>query len=142
VAIGGGGLIAGVAVAARARRPDLCVVGVEPQGAASMHAALAAGRVVELDAVRTIAGTLAPRAVGENTLAMARALVDEIVLVSDDELRAAMRRLWSELRLLVEPAGAAALAALWSGRSRHLADRRRVGVLVCGANLDVDAVLG
>jgi len=142
VAIGGGGLIAGVAVAARARRPDLCVVGVEPQGAASMHAALAAGRVVELDAVRTIAGTLAPRAVGENTLAMARALVDEIVLVSDDELRAAMRRLWSELRLLVEPAGAAALAALWSGRSRRLADRRRVGVLLCGANLDVDAVLG
>ena len=106
-----------------------------------MRAALEAGRVVELATVSTIAGTLAPRAVGPLTLAFARSLVDEIVLVSDDEMRAAMRLLWRELRLLVEPAGAAALAALASGRARAAATTRRAGVLLCGANLDVDAVL-
>lgn len=142
VAIGGGGLIGGVALVARALAPGLRIVGVEPEGAPSMKAALAADAVVELPSVTTIAGTLAPRAVGPTTLALARALVDEIVLVSDDELRAAMRLLWRELRQLVEPAGAAAMAALVSGRSPALAQARRVGVLLCGANLDVDSVLG
>lgn len=142
IAIGGGGLIAGVAAAGRALSPELRVVGVEPTGAPSMQVAVAAGHVVELPGVSTIAGTLAPRAVGPLTLSFARALVGEIVLVSDDEMRAAMRLLWRELRQLVEPAGAAALAALTSGRAASLAGARRVGVLLCGANLDVDAVLG
>jgi threonine dehydratase len=137
VAIGGGGLISGVALAMRALRPhvDVRVIGVEPSGATSMRDSLAAGRVVALDAVHTIAGTLAPRAVGPNTLSLVRAHVSEIVLVEDDELRAAMRRLWSELRILVEPAGAAAVAALLSGRIA-LDGASSVAVLVCGANLD------
>jgi threonine dehydratase len=135
VAVGGGGLIAGVASALHARSPSLRVIGVEPEGAPSMKRSLEAGRVVELDEVRTIAGTLAPRAIGPNTLSVAAAEVAEVVLVSDDELRAAMRRLWEDLRILVEPAGAAAVAALLSGRAPTLG-ARRVGVLVCGANLD------
>jgi threonine dehydratase len=141
VAIGGGGLIGGVGVAMKALSPGLRLVGVEPHGAASMAAALEAGRVVPLAEVKTIAGTLAPRAVGPTTLAMARELVDEVVGVSDDEMRAAMRLLWDELRVLVEPAGAAALAALVAGRGRT-GDGGRIGVLVCGANLDVSGVLG
>jgi threonine dehydratase len=133
VAVGGGGLIAGVATALKALCPRARVVGVEPRGAASMQASLAAGRVVALDEVRTIAGTLAPRAVGPCTLAHVAARVDELVLVDDDELRAAMVLLWSELRLLVEPAGAAAVAALAGG---HVAAGARTVLLVCGANLD------
>ncbi|MSP60613.1 MAG: threonine/serine dehydratase [Myxococcales bacterium] len=141
VAVGGGGLIAGAGLAAKALRPSLRLVAVEPIGAPSLSVSLDAGRVVELAEVRTIAGTLAPRAIGPTTLAFAQALVDEVVLVSDDEMRAAMRLLWDELRLLVEPAGAAALAALVSGRVK-LAAAQHVGVLVCGANLDVEAILG
>ena len=137
VAIGGGGLIAGVALTLRALRPSLRVIGVEPTGATSMKDSVAAGRVITLDSVKTIAGTLAPRAVGESTLALVREHVSDIVLVDDDELRAAMRRLWSELRILVEPAGAAALAALDSGRL-DLAGAKSIAVLVCGANLDAE----
>jgi threonine dehydratase len=135
VAIGGGGLIAGVAAALHARAPGVRVVGVEPEGAASMTVSLRAGRVTPLAEVRTIAGTLAPRSVGPNTLAIVTREAIPVVLVSDDELRAAMRRLWDDLRILVEPAGAAAVAALLSGRA-PLGDARHVAVLVCGANLD------
>jgi threonine dehydratase len=134
VAIGGGGLIGGVALAIKSTLASVRVIGVEPTGATSMKESLAAGRVVTLDRVDTIAGTLAPRAIGPNTLALARRYVDDIVLVSDDELRAAMRRLWREARVLVEPAGAAAVAAVSSGRIATAG--QRVAVLVCGANFD------
>jgi threonine dehydratase len=135
VAIGGGGLIAGVALALHARAPAIRILGVEPEGAASMTASLRAGHVTPLAEVRTIAGTLAPRSVGPNTLEIAQREAVSVILVSDDELRAAMRRLWDDLRILVEPAGAAAVAALLSGRA-PLGDARHVAVLVCGANLD------
>jgi threonine dehydratase len=137
VAIGGGGLVCGVGAALHGARPGVRVIGVEPTGATSMRDSLAAGRVITLDSVKTIAGTLAPRAIGPNTLQLAQAHVSEMVLVSDDEMRAAMRRLWSELRILVEPAGAAAFAALESGRAQ-LDGARSIVVLVCGANLDAD----
>jgi threonine dehydratase len=135
VAIGGGGLIAGVASALVHLAPRTRVVGVEPEGAPSMLESVLAGRVVELPEVRTIAGTLAPRAVGPTTLALTRALVGSIALVSDDAMLAAMKRLWDDLRLLVEPAGAAAVAALLGGHV-SLAGVSSVGVLVCGANVD------
>ncbi len=135
VAIGGGGLICGVASAYAALSPRTRIVGVEPEGAPSMLESIRAGRVVELPSVSTIAGTLAPRAVGPNTLSMASRLVSEIVLVSDDEMRSAMARLWDDLRILVEPAGAAAVAALLAGKL-PLSDARSVGLLVCGANVD------
>jgi threonine dehydratase len=134
IAIGGGGLIGGVALALKSLVPSVRVVGVEPTGATAMKDSLAAGRLVALERVDTIAGTLAPRAVGPNTLALAARYVDDVVLVSDDELRAAMRRLWADARLLVEPAGAAAVAAIAGG---HVATAgKRVAVLVCGANWD------
>jgi threonine dehydratase len=135
VAVGGGGLIAGTALALRALKPGVRVIGVEPTGATSMKDSLAAGRVVALESVRTIAGTLAPRAVGPRTLALCAAHVEEVVLVEDEELRQAMRLLWSELRILVEPAGAAAVAALVSGRV-PVGAARSIAVLICGANLD------
>jgi threonine dehydratase len=134
IAIGGGGLIGGVALALKSLAPSVRVVGVEPTGATAMKDSLAAGRLVALERVDTIAGTLAPRAVGPNTLALAARYVDEVVLVSDDELRAAMRRLWADARLLVEPAGAAAVAAVAGGQVATAG--KRVAVLVCGANLD------
>jgi threonine dehydratase len=134
VAIGGGGLIGGIAMVLKSLAPSIRVVGVEPTGATAMKDSLAAGKLVSLERVDTIAGTLAPRAVGPHTLALAAKFVDEVVLVSDDELKAAMRTLWSELRVLVEPAGAAAVAAV---STRRVDTReKRVAVLVCGANLD------
>ncbi len=134
VGIGGGGLIGGIALAVKSLLPAVRVVGVEPTGATAMKDSMAAGRLVSLAKVETIAGTLAPRNVGPHTLALARRFVDEVVLVGDDELKAAMKTLWSELRVLVEPAGAAAVAAVAGG---HVDARgKRVAVLVCGANLD------
>jgi threonine dehydratase len=132
VAIGGGGLAAGVSVMMHAARPDVPVVGVEPVGAPSMQASLRGDGVVTLDKVETIAGTLAPRAVGPLTRAICAEHLHEIVLVSDEEMRAAVRLLWDELRVLVEPAGAAAIAALRSGRVGVHA--LRPAVILCGAN--------
>ena len=132
VAIGGGGLAAGTALAVAAHRPNLQIVGVEPTGAASMKASLDAGRVVGLDEVKTIAGTLAPRRVSELTYEICAAHVRELVLVTDDELRAAMRLLWDDLRVVVEPAGAAAVAALVSGRMRT--SLQAPAIILCGAN--------
>ncbi|MCL6522119.1 MAG: threonine/serine dehydratase [Firmicutes bacterium] len=139
VAVGGGGLISGVARAVKALRPDAEVVGVEPEGAASMSHALRLGRPEALPAVRTIAGTLAPRAVSASTLAAVARFVDRMVTVSDAELLEAMRLLWQEANLLVEPAGAAAQAGL----ERELREGRGPAaggafLLLCGANLDVD----
>jgi threonine dehydratase len=134
VAVGGGGLIGGIALALKSLSPAVRVIGVEPTGATAMKDSLAAGRLVALDQVETIAGTLAPRTVGPHTLALAARFVDEVVLVSDAELKSAMKLLWTDARVLVEPAGAAAVAAVVGGQI----DTRdqRVAVLVCGANLD------
>ncbi len=128
VAIGGGGLAAGVALAAGGR----AVVGVEPSGARSMQVSIEAGGVRALTEVKTIAGTLAPRSVGPLTHAICAASLAEIVVIEDDEMRAAMRLLWDELRIVVEPAGAATLAALVSGRMRTSLERP--ALVVCGAN--------
>jgi threonine dehydratase len=135
VAVGGGGLIGGIALVVKALSPSARVIGVEPTGATAMKSSLEAGRLVALDRVETIAGTLAPRSIGPRTLALAARHVDEMVLVSDDDMRAAMKYLWDELRVLVEPAGAAAVAAVKTGRVPPAG--KRVAVLVCGANLDV-----
>jgi threonine dehydratase len=139
IAIGGGGLISGMACYAKHARPGIRVVGVEPVGAPSMAVSLEAGRVVELPGVSTIAGTLAPRAVGPHTLSLVTRYVDELVTVTDAEMVAAMRLLWADWNLLVEPAGAAAVAAVQAGKLGAL-DGLRVGLLLCGANLDVSAV--
>jgi len=131
VAVGGGGLIGGIAAwyAGAAR-----VVAVEPEGAPTLHAAFAAGQPVDAPAGSVAADSLAPRQVGQIMFGIARRFVaPDVVLVSDDQIRAAQAALWSALRVVAEPGGAAAFAALLSGRYRPAAGER-VGVLVCGAN--------
>ena len=130
VAVGGGGLIAGIAAwYAGAVR----VVGVEPREAPTLTDALRAGRPVDAEAGGIAADSLAPRRVGELMFPIARAHVDRVVLVSDADIRCAQEALWSGLRLVAEPGGAAALAGLISG-SYVPARGERVGVIISGAN--------
>lgn len=135
VAVGGGGLIGGIAAYARLHHPQARVIGVEPRGAPSMQSSLQAGSVVTLPTVETIAHNLAPRAVSAGTLALAQANVDEVILVDDADIRAAMRWLWEEFTLVVEPSGAAALAALLTG-AIDVSGVETVAVVLCGGNVD------
>jgi len=133
VAVGGGGLIGGVAAWFRGR---VKVVAVEPDGAPTLRDAFAAGRPVDAPAGGIAADSLAPRRVGERVYPIARAHVaPEVVLVTDADIRRAQAALWSVLRVVAEPGGAAAFAALLSGRYRR-APGERVAVLLCGANTD------
>jgi threonine dehydratase len=135
VAIGGGGLIAGVATALKALRPGVRVIGIEPEGAPTHHASRAAGRLVTLDAITTVAGTLAPRRTEALNFALVSAHVDELVLVSDDAMRAAARWLWFECGLASELSGAAGVAALMAG-AVTVRPGSTVCALVCGAGTD------
>jgi threonine dehydratase len=139
VAIGGGGLIAGMAAAIKQHRPHVRIVGVEPIGAASMRYAVERGHVAPLPEVRTIADTLAPRAVADRTLDLTRRYVDEIVTVGDADMIAAMRWLWAECNQLVEPAGAAVIAALQAGVV-DVSQHARPVALICGGNAAVESV--
>ena len=130
VAVGGGGLIGGVAAWCSGR---IRVIAVEPEQSPTLHAALAAGKPVDAPAGGIAADSLAPRRVGELMFPIARAYVEKVVLVSDDAIRQAQAALWSSLRVVTEPGGAAAFAALLSGRYRPT-EGERVAVLVCGAN--------
>jgi threonine dehydratase len=135
VAIGGGGLISGVAVVAKALNPEIRIVGVEPIGAATLYSSVKAGRLVELDRIETAAGTLAARSTSQLNLDLVRDHVAEIVLVSDDEMRDGARWLWFELGIAAELSGAAAIAALLSGHY-HASAGERICVLVCGSGTD------
>jgi threonine dehydratase len=130
VAVGGGGLIGGIAAWYGGR---IRIVAVEPEESPTLHAALAAGRPVDAPAGGIAADSLAPRRVGELMFAIARESIAKTVLVSDDAIRQAQVALWSGLRVVAEPGGAAAFAALLSGRYRPAAGER-VAVLICGAN--------
>jgi threonine dehydratase len=135
VAIGGGGLIAGIATAAKALNPKIRVIGVEPVGAPTLHASLAAGRVVELPEITTIVPTMAARKTEAINFDIIRRHVAEVVLVSDEEMREAAKYLWFESGLAVDLSGAAAVAALLTGRVRAEAGHRTCA-LVCGAGAD------
>jgi threonine dehydratase len=135
VPIGGGGLCAGVASALKLLQPRCRVIGVEPEGADSMHRSFAAGEPRPIEAVRTIADSLGAPYALPISFELCRRNVDELVLVDDDALRAAMRTLQREAKLAVEPAGAAAAAALL-GPLLDRARGQRVGLVVCGANID------
>lgn len=135
VAIGGGGLIAGLATAIKAVRPNVRIVGIEPEGAPTHHASRAAGRMVTLDAITTVAGTLAPRRTEALNFELVSAHVDELVLVSDDAMREAARWLWFECGLSAELSGAAGIAALMSG-AVTVRPGSTVCALVCGAGTD------
>ncbi len=130
VAIGGGGLIGGVACWYEGR---IRIVGVEPETAPTMTQALAAGEPVDAEAGGIAADSLAPRRIGRLPFAIVRDRVERVVLVPDQAIRTAQQHLWEKLRIVSEPGGAAALAALTSGRYQP-APGERVGVLLCGAN--------
>jgi len=135
VPIGGGGLCAGVASAVKLSWPDCAVYGVEPTGADSMKRSLAAGEPRSIERVATIADSLGAPYAAPITFELCRRTVEDVVLVSDDELRAAMRLMLREVKLAVEPAGASAMAAL-VGPLREKLRGRRVGLIVCGSNID------
>lgn len=137
VPIGGGGLIAGIATAVRQARPGVRIFGVEPVGAPVMRRSLDERRPVHLDQVHTIADGLAAPMAGELPFRVVRSYVDDVILVSDDEIAAAMRDLLISAKLLAEGAGAAATAAVLSGRL-PLERGSRVVSIVSGGNVDVD----
>jgi len=130
VACGGGGLIGGIAGWLQGR---IRIVGVEPEKAPTLYRALEAGRPVDAEAGGIAADSLAPKRVGELMFPLAQRWVDRVALVSDEAIVEAQRALWSTLRVVAEPGGAAAFAALLSGAYRVSAGER-VGVVVCGAN--------
>jgi len=135
VAIGGGGLIAGVSLAAKALKPSIRVIGVEPVGAATLHDSVKAGRVIELAGCQTAATTLAARTTAPLNFDIVRANVDEVVLVSDDEMRAAARWLWFEQGIAAELGSSAACGALVAGRYLPRPGEH-VCAVVCGAGTD------
>lgn len=128
--VGGGGLLSGIAswYGNRVR-----LVGVEPEGAPTLTRALAAGRPVDAEVGSIAADSLAPRRVGARGFPILRDTVAQVALVSDEEMRAAQRALWDLLRVVAEPGGAAAFAALLSGKVRTRAGER-VGVVISGGN--------
>jgi threonine dehydratase len=135
VAAGGGGLTGGVACAVKQLSPGTEVLVVEPEGADTMHRSFAAGSPQSIDAVRTIADSLGAPRCEPYSFALNRQFADEVVLVSDSQIRDGMRLLFRAAKLVVEPAGAAALAALMFPLRARLAGRR-VGIVVCGGNID------
>ena len=117
VPIGGGGLLSGITLAIRMLRPDVRIVGVEPEGAPTMTRALEAGHPVTLESVNTFADGLTAPYTGELNLAIVRELVDDVVLVTDDEIATALRLVLDRTKLLIEGAAAAGVAALLTGKA-------------------------
>jgi threonine dehydratase len=130
VAVGGGGLIGGIAAWFRGR---VRIIAVEPERCPTLWRALAAGHPIDAEAEGIAADSLGPRRVGELMFPIAQAYIERSVLVSDDDIRAARLALWDKARLVTEPGGAAAFAALLSGKFTAAPDER-VAVLLCGAN--------
>ena len=137
VAAGGGGLTGGVACAVKQMSPSTAVYVVEPEGADSLNRSFKAGSPQAIESVRTIADSLGAPHCEPYSFALNRQFVDEIVLVDDDQIRDAMRLLFRVAKLAVEPAGAAALAALMYPLRQRL-EGRSVGLVVCGANIDAE----
>ncbi len=132
VAVGGGGLIGGIAAwfAGRIR-----IVAIEPEGAPTLHRAFEAGHPVDAPAEGIAADSLAPKRVGEMMFPIAEAFVERSILVTDDAIISAQKALWERVRIIAEPGGAAAFAALLSGRYTP-SSGERIAVLVCGSNTD------
>ena len=137
VPIGGGGLISGIAVAIKENSPGTRVIGVEPTGAAVMRQSLDAGHATRMTAMSTLADGLAAPMAGERNFAIVQKYVDDVVLVTDDEIADAMRALMQRCKLVTEPAGAASMAAILNRRFPMKA-RDRVVALVSGGNVDLE----
>jgi threonine dehydratase len=138
VPVGGGGLISGLAIALKSLRPTLRVIGVEADQAASAVLSRQAGRVTELGAIKTIADGIAVKRVGDLTFALIERYVDDLVTVSDEDIAAAILIYMERIRVVVEGAGAASLAALVSHKVEL--DGVCTGVVVSGGNIDVQMV--
>ncbi|MDA8301854.1 MAG: pyridoxal-phosphate dependent enzyme [Actinomycetota bacterium] len=134
VPVGGGGLIAGCATIATVLRPGIRVIGVEPEAGDDTKRSLSAGHRVTISVPRTIADGQAAETPGELTFSINQRLLDGIELVSDTEIREAMRFAFDRLKLVVEPSGATALAALLAARLSHKPER--AGVIISGGNID------
>jgi threonine dehydratase len=137
IAVGGGGLIGGVAAWYQS---SVRVIGVEPEQAPSLFNALKAGRPIDVETGGVAADSLGARRVGELMFPIAQKHVERMVLVKDDHIRQAQKTLWQNLRMIAEPGGAAALAALLSG-SYKPAPGERVAVVLCGGNAELSSIL-
>ena len=135
VGIGGGGLISGVAVAAAAKKKGIRIIGVEPEGAPTMRTALDAGQPVALTTIKTIADGLAGPIAGTRGLDICQRLVEDVIVISDDTIAEGMRFLAERAKLVAEPAGAAATAALLAGRVK-VKPGETVVAIVSGGNVD------
>jgi threonine dehydratase len=138
VAVGGGGLIGGIAAWYGKR---VRVVGVEPEGSRALHASLEAGKPVDVTVESVAADSLGARNTGQLVYDIAKANVDHVALVPDSAIVEAQRLLWDRLRVAAEPGGAAAMGALIAGSYRPHADEK-VGVLLCGANVELGKLAG
>jgi threonine dehydratase len=137
VCVGGGGLAAGCATAATALSPGVRVIGVEPAAGDDVARSLAAGERVTIPAPRTIADGQQTTAPGERTFPVLQRLLEGVVTVTDEQIVTAMRLAARELKIVLEPSGASALAALLTGKVAGIAGRR-VGVTLSGGNVDLD----
>ncbi len=135
VAIGGGGLISGVALAAKSICPSVRIIGVEPEGAATLYESVKAGKVIELPGITTRVPTLAALRTEPVNLDIVQRFVDELVLVSDEEMLDAARWLWFEMGLAADMSGAASAAALLAGKFQFR-EGERICALICGAGPD------
>jgi threonine dehydratase len=138
VPLGGGGLLSGTLIAAKALRPDIRVFGVEPELANDWHQSLRAGKRTAIAPPATIADGLRTPIPGEITFPIVRSLVEDVLLVSEEEIKATMRFLLSRMKLLTEPSGAVAAAALL--HKKIPADLKSVGVILSGGNVDLDVL--
>ena len=139
VPIGGGGLIAGIATAIKTQRPDVRVIGVQADGAASVIDSLESGEIRSRDSVDTVADGIATRSVGEQPFEIIQERVDEVVTVSDEEIALALTLLLERSKTVVEGAGAVALSALLEGRFAYEEDEVIVPAL-CGGNIDMNVL--
>ncbi|WP_248515228.1 threonine ammonia-lyase [Salinarchaeum laminariae] len=139
VGVGGGGLISGISTAIKAKRPDVRVIGVQADGAASLAQSLDKGEIYERDSVDTMADGIATRRVGDRTFEVIQERVDEVVTVSDPEIAMAVLYLLERSKTLVEGAGAAPLAAILQDRFRFAEDETIVPCL-CGGNIDLNTL--
>ena len=140
VCIGGGGLIAGCAIAAKHLKPSIRIFGVEPANANDTYLSFAAGKRVEISAPDTIADGLRSPSPGELTFPVIQKHVEKIVLVSEDEIRATVKFLLTRMKILVEPSGAVSAAAAMFGKLP--AGLGRVGIVLSGGNVDLDQLAG
>jgi threonine dehydratase len=136
VAVGGGGLIGGIAVYVKSLWPDVQIIGVEPHDAAAMTLSLEAGERIRLPQVGLFADGVAVREVGEHTFALAQKYVDDIVTVSTDEICAAIKDVFEDTRSILEPAGALAVAGLKADVSRRSLQNQNLVAVACGANIN------